>query len=116
MLQTTSESQIGGAASVCFGAGSATSATLAIDIVDIPVPGRGGGRILHRSLDHRRHTGSESFAQCRAEFVRRLDLDSARAASARHRRVVHAVGIALACKKTAEAGAVVRVLQTGNRA
>src|ERR1700704_2592844 len=110
MLQTMRESQTGGGPSLSRGeraiagaegiAGSATSAPLAIDIVDIPVPGRGGWRILHRGLDDRRHTGSESFPQCRTELVRHLDLDTAGPARARHRRVVHAVGLALAFEKT----------------
>src|SRR5437016_3249321 len=96
MLQTMSESQTGGGTSAARGEGSATSATLAIDIVDIPVPGRGSGRILHRCLDHRRYTGSESLPQGRTKFIRGLNSNSARPTSARDGRVVHAVGTALA--------------------
>src|SRR3954453_20985903 len=106
MLQTSAESQTGGAgASSGVRVACATSTTLAVDIVDVPVARRGSGRVLHRRLNHGRQPRRERLAKRRAEFASRLDAYPARPKPARNRRVVDAVRFALALKDAAELGA-----------
>src|SRR5438874_12957920 len=120
MLHTTIESRTGGGVACvpAIDAGalvvSATLVASAIDIVDVPMPRRGSGSVLHARLDDRREIRGQRLSQSRAQLVRRLNPDASRAARAGHRGIIHAVRFALAFEQAAEAGAVVRVFQAGD--
>src|SRR3954470_6706962 len=117
MHQTTSESRTGGgearpAAGVVIPVVPApvvpgTLIAPAINIVDVPVAGRGRRSILHFGLDDRGQVRGQRPAQRRTQFVGRADANPAGSVGTGERRVVHLVGLAIAFEQAAEAGAVV---------
>src|SRR5204863_2618971 len=56
--------------------------TYPVDVVDVPVPGRGRRRVLHGDLDDGGEIGRERLAQGGAELGGGLDGDAARAEAA----------------------------------
>src|SRR5690242_8073663 len=98
----------------CFSSGVRTlaiSATWPVNIVDVPVTRGWRGGVLHGRLDDGREIRLKGFPQRRPEFSGRLQRDAASAERARHRRIIHGISFTVPLEETAEAPAVMHLLQ-----